>query len=439
MALAGDFLRHPMKKKAFHESLTYLYNLQRFGMVFGLSNIRNIVQTLGDPQENLKTIHIGGTNGKGSTAAIMASVLQLNGYRVGLYTSPHVVSFTERIQINGECISEEKVADLTAVMREEIDKADIPRTFTFFDFTTAMAFLHFAESEVDLALIEVGLGGRLDSTNIVSPMVAVITNVSYEHGDVLGKTLREITHEKAGIIKRTVPLVTGVTHQEVFDELERYAREKSAPIYRMGRDFTVERLGPGRFCFEGKRWSLSDLQVNLLGQHQIDNAAVAIGTLETMEELGTSVSHVSVIDGLARVTWPGRLELIRKRPLVILDGAHNPDGAQALKEALACEFPHDRCYLLLGIMKDKEVEEIISILAPVADETILCRPRQDRAAPPERLLKALEAVGGRGRVIPDVVEGLDALLSMAGPHDLICVAGSFTTIGEAKTHLMKDR
>ncbi len=427
-----------MKNDTFHESLTYLYNLQRFGMVFGLSNIRNIVQTLDNPQERLKTIHIGGTNGKGSTAAMMASVLQRSGYRVGLYTSPHVMSFTERIQINSQCISEQRVARLTAMIRQKIEKADIPRAFTFFDFTTAMAFLYFSESEVDLAIIEVGLGGRLDSTNIVSPVVTVITNVSYEHRDVLGETLREIGREKAGIIKEAIPLVTGVTQQEVLDEMEERCREKRVPIYRLGRDFVIERQGGRHFRFEGRHGVLDGLQVNLTGQHQIENAAMAIGTLETMGELGIPVSHESVIRGLEEVTWPGRLEVIRKKPWVILDGAHNPAGAQALKEALVHNFSYDRCYLLLGIMKDKEVEEIIAILAPLADETVLCRPRQDRAAPPERLLETLEAVRGKGRIIPDVAEALDALLSTAGSNDLICVAGSFTTIGEAKAHLLRD-
>ena len=428
----------PMKNNTFHESLTYLYNLQRFGMVFGLSNIRNIVQTLDNPQEDLKTIHIGGTNGKGSTAAMMASILQQSGYRVGLYTSPHIMSFTERIQINGQCISEERVARLTAMMREKIEKADIPRSFTFFDFTTAMAFFYFAESEVDLAIIEVGLGGRLDSTNIVFPVVTVITNVSYEHRDVLGETLREIGREKAGIIKASTPLVTGVTQQEVLDEIEKCCREKKVPVYKLGRDFVIERQGGRYFRFDGRHWTLSGLQVTLMGQHQIENAAMALGALETMGERDIPVSHKSVIQGLQKVTWPGRLEVLRKKPWVILDGAHNPAGAQALKEALVRNFSYDRCYLLLGIMKDKEVEDIVSILAPLADETVLCRPRQDRSAPPERLLGALEAVRGKGRIIPDVAEALDALLSVAGSHDLICVAGSFTTIGEAKAHLLRE-
>lgn len=425
-----------MESKAFLESLAYLYSLQRFGMIFGLSNVKNIVRTLGNPQEDLKVIHIGGTNGKGSTAAMMASILRENGYRVGLYTSPHMLSFTERIQINGQSITESEVALLTARIRKRIEEAGIPQEFTFFDFTTAMAFLYFAESSVDLAIIEVGLGGRLDSTNIVTPFVVVITNVSHEHRDVLGDSLREIAREKAGIIKQGVPLVTGVVQQEIFQELEKICREKEAPLYWMGRDFSTEKEGTGLFRFEGRRWGISGLKVNLLGEHQIDNATMAVGTLEAIEELGFPVTFDSIHRGLEKVSWPGRLEVIRKRPWVVLDGAHNPAGAQALHEALSQDFSYDRCYFLLGIMKDKEVERIVSIVAPISHETVLCRPRQDRAAPPERLLRALEAVGGKGRVIPDVAEGLDALLSMAGSDDLICVAGSFYTIGEAKAHLL---
>lgn len=427
-----------MESKDFLESLAYLYDLQRFGTIFGLSNIENIAQVLGNPQQDLKVIHIGGTNGKGSTAALMASILQESGRRVGLYTSPHMVSFTERIQVNGLGITEAEVAGLTARIRKRIEEAGIPQEFTFFDFTTAMAFLHFAESKVDLAIIEVGLGGRLDSTNIVAPLVTVITNVSHEHRDVLGNSLREIAGEKAGIIKHGTPVVTGVTQEEIFQELERICREKEAPLYRMGRDFSHEKEGTGLFCFKGRRWSLSGLKVSLLGDHQIGNATMAMGTLETIEEMGFLVARESIYRGLAQVNWPGRLEIVRKRPWVLLDAAHNPAGAQALREALPQNFSYDRCYFLLGIMNDKEVERIVSILAPLSDETMLCKPRQDRAAPPERLLRALEAVGGQGRVIPDVAKGLDALLSMAGREDLICVTGSFYTIGEARSHLLAE-
>jgi len=405
-------------------------------MIFGLSNVANITRTLGNPQDKLKFIHIGGTNGKGSTAAMMASVLQESGLRVGLYTSPHVVSFTERIQVDGEQITETEVARLTAEIKERVEEAGIPQVFTFFDFTTAMAFLYFAESNIDLAIVEVGLGGRLDSTNIVSPLVSVVTNVSYEHREVLGDSLKGIAKEKAGIIKRGVPVVTGVTQNEVFLVVKRNCREKGVPLYRMGRDFSHQKEEAGCFHFEGRKWSISGLRVSLLGDHQVDNATMALGTLETIEGPGFSTNSEAIRRGLAKVQWPGRLEVIREKPWVVLDGAHNPAGAQALSEALCQNFSYDRCYFLIGIMGDKEVERLISILAPLSHETVLCRPRQDRAAPPERLLEALEAVGGKGRIIPDVSEGLDILLSMARSDDLICVAGSFYTIGEARSHLL---
>jgi dihydrofolate synthase/folylpolyglutamate synthase len=427
-----------MEKRAFLESLEYLYSLQRFGMVFGLSNIENITRTLGNPHDSLKVIHIGGTNGKGSTAIMMASILRESGYRVGLYTSPHILSFTERIRVNGQSISEAEVAQLTARIRDRIEEAEIPQQFTFFDFTTAMAFLYFAESNVDLAIVEVGLGGRLDSTNVAKPRATVITNVSHEHQDVLGESLTEIAREKAGIIKEGVPLVTGVSQKQVFHELEKICQEKEAPLYLMGRDFLAVREKAGVLRFEGRRWGLSGIEVSLLGEYQIENATMAMGTLETMEEVGFSVTRESIYRGMKEVDWPGRLEVVRERPWVVLDGAHNPAGAQALSEALSQDFSYDRCYFLLGIMRDKEVEKIVSILAPLSHETVLCKPRQDRAAPPERLLRAVETAGGKGRVIPDVAEGLDTLLSMARSDDLICVAGSFYTIGEAKAHLLAD-
>jgi dihydrofolate synthase/folylpolyglutamate synthase len=327
---------------------------------------------------------------------------------------------------------------LTSRIREQIEQNGIPQEFTFFDFTTAMALLYFLESNVDLAIIEVGLGGRLDSTNIVTPLVSVITNVSHEHRDILGNSLREITREKAGIIKQRVPLVTGVTQEGIHSELERICREKETRLYRMGRDFLSEEEGAGCFRFEGRRWRLSGLRVHLLGHHQIDNATVALGTLETVEELGVRVTPEAIERGLGQVNWPGRLEVIRERPWVVLDGAHNPAGAQALREALSQSFRFDRCYFLLGIMQDKEVEKIVSILAPHSHETVLCKPRQDRAAPPERLLSALKATGGNGRIIPDVAEGLDTLLTVAGTGDLICVAGSFYTVGEARSYLLAN-
>jgi dihydrofolate synthase/folylpolyglutamate synthase len=424
-----------MEDNDFKASLGYLYNLQRFGMIFGLSNIENIAQTLGNPQKNLKVVHIGGTNGKGSTAAMMASVLQQSGYRVGLYTSPHVVSFTERIQINNQEITESEVARLTARIRKRVEKAGIPQEFTFFDFTTAMAFLYFSESHVDLALIEVGLGGRLDSTNIVSPLVSVITNVSHEHRDVLGDSLIEIAREKAGIIKKRVPLVTGIEQEEILLEIERMCRERSVPLYRKGRDFTGDREGAGRFRFTGRRWSLSGVEMSLLGDHQIENATMALGTLETMEDLGFMVNRESIRRGLGQVHWPGRLEIVHQRPWVVLDGAHNPSGAKALRAGLSQHFASGRHYFLLGIMKDKEVEEIVSILVPLSAEIVVCTPGQVRAASPDRLMRAVEAAGSKGRVIPDVGAGLDALLSMVGRDDLICVTGSFYTIGEARRHL----
>lgn len=429
-------LSYSMENKPFLESLEYLYGLQRFGMIFGLSNIEGILRTLGNPHEALKVIHIGGTNGKGSVAVMVASVLRENEYRVGLYTSPHILSFTERIQINGQSISEAQVAAMTARIKKEIEDAKIPQQFTFFDFTTAMALLCFAEAEVDLAVVEVGLGGRLDSTNVVTPVVTLITNVSFEHRDVLGDSLTGIGREKAGIIKAGIPLVTGVTQKEILRELENICREKGAPLYLMGRDFFGEKEGPGIFRFKGRQWDFSGIKVSLLGQHQIANATMALEILEAMEEAGYPVTRESIYLGLEQVDWPGRLEIVRTRPWVVLDGAHNPAGAQALCEALSQGFSYDRCYFLLGIMKDKEVEKIVSILVPLSHELVLTQPKQDRAAPPERLLKAVETAGGRGRVIPDVAEGLDTLLSMAGSNDLICVAGSFYTIGEAKAHLL---
>jgi dihydrofolate synthase/folylpolyglutamate synthase len=426
-----------MGSREYKDSLDYLYGLESHGIIFGLANIRNILRALGNPHKKLKAIHIGGTNGKGSTAAMIQSILSRSGYRVGLYTSPHLISFTERIRIDEEEITEGEVVGLTQRIRGAIRERRTPETFTFFDFTTAMAMLYFVTEGVDLAILEVGLGGRLDSTNVVDPLLVIITTISMDHRNYLGGSLEAVAREKAGIIKGGRALITAATQPKVLDLFRRVCREKKAPLFRVGRDFRGRRVGPRRFHYRGRKLNLPNLDLNLAGRHQIINATTAMGAIETMVEKGYRIGNGAIYEGLHRVQWSGRLEVVRESPTVVLDGAHNPGAAKRLKEAIVEEFGYERLLLALGIMNDKDYRRIISTLVPLADMTVLCEPRCERAASPQVLLDAMKRIGKKGEIVGDVGEAVQHLLSVATERDLICITGSFYTIGEAKAYLSR--
>ena len=435
--------REPVARKAlnaYQSSLDYLYRLEKFGMIFGLTQVEKILEALGNPHRELQVIHIGGTNGKGSTAAMMASILQHEGYRVGLYTSPHLIDFTERIRINGQEIEKEEVAELTSWMIERVDVAKITGPpFTFFDFTTAMAFLYFSRKMVDLAIVEVGLGGRLDSTNVVDPLLSIITNVSRDHEEVLGRGILKIAGEKAGIIKKKRPVITAATQPGVLRLFSRVCREKEAPLYRVGKEFRSIGLETSDFTYEGWHRKLWNLQLNLRGLHQIVNATTALGASEILDQLGYPVSTSAMVEGLQSVEWPGRFELIASSPRVILDGAHNPAGAIALRESLKEEFPYRRLILLIGILKDKDFRTILRTLSPLADHVILSKPHLDRAAPVSLLEKALKENGKTVEAIEDLEEAIKRGLSLTGKEDLLCITGSLYMVGEAKAYFHPQR
>ena len=418
------------------KSLGYLYGLEKFGMVFGLTQVTRILEALGNPHKDLQAIHIGGTNGKGSTAAMMASILEKEGYRVGLYTSPHLVHFIERIKVNGIEIEEEQVASLTEWMKERIEASGIASPFTFFDFTTAMALLYFSQKRVDLAILEVGLGGRLDSTNAIDPLLSIITNVTKDHEEILGKSLLKIAGEKAGIIKEGRPLITAATQPRVLQFFSRICREKNSLFYRVGKDFRYEPTGERRFHYEGIHRKLWSLQINLSGLHQIMNATTALAAMEILEDMGYPVSTEAMIGGLKEVYWPGRLEMVRLSPRVVLDGAHNPAGAWVLRESLEKEFHYDRLVLLFGIMKDKDMKSILQTLAPLADHVILSKPHTERASSPDLLLERLGRNGKKAEVIEELPLAIEKGLSLTRPEDLLCVTGSLYTVGEARDYLL---
>ena len=423
-----------MVQNSYQQSLDYLYGLEKFGMIFGLTKEEGILEAIGDPHREVQAIHIGGTNGKGSTAAMMASILQKEGYRVGLYTSPHLIRFTERIKVNGKEIEKEEVASLAEWIKERIEAAGITSPFTFFDFTTAMALLYFKQRMVDLTVLEVGLGGRLDSTNVVDPLLSIVTNISKDHEEQLGRSILKIAEEKAGIIKKGRPFITAATQPHVLHLFSKVCQEKKAPYFRVGKEFRYVQNEEKNFNYEGLHRKLWNIYLNLWGTHQMVNATMALGALEVLEDLGYPVSNDAMIEGLRDVEWPGRLEIVCSSPRVVLDGAHNPAGALVLKESLEKEFQYHHLILLVGIMKDKDIESILHFLVPIADHIILTRPSIDRAASPALLKKALGRNGKKAEIIENLKEAIDRGLSITTEEDLLCITGSLYTVGEARAY-----
>jgi dihydrofolate synthase/folylpolyglutamate synthase len=353
---------------------------------------------------------------------------------VGLYTSPHLIRFTERIKVNGKEIEEEEVAALAEWMRKEIEVAGITPPFTFFDFTTAMALHYFKQKLVDLAVLEVGLGGRLDSTNVVDPLISIITNIAKDHEEYLGKSILKIAREKAGIIKKGRPLITAVTQPQVLRLFSKVCQENGSPYLRVGKEFRYDRTEDGDFDYEGPNRKLWSIHLNLKGFHQVINATTALGAMEVLEDLGYRVSTDAMVDGLREVDWPGRLEMVSSSPRVILDGAHNPAGALVLKESLEKEFQYQHLILLIGIMKDKNIQSMLHLLAPLADHIILTKPHTDRATTPALLKKALGQNGKKAEIAEDLEEAIERGLSLTRKEDLLCITGSLYTVGEARAY-----
>ncbi len=415
--------------KGYSETLDYLYGLEKFGIVFGLENIRWILSLLDNPQDSYQSIHVAGTNGKGSVASMVSFVLKGAGFRTGAYTSPHLVSFTERITVDGEPIREAEVVELTQLIKKRTDEEDRQRTFTFFDFTTALAFVYFKRKGVDVAVVEAGLGGRLDSTNVISPLVSVITNVALDHQDYLGDTVEEIAREKAGIIKKGVPVVTGASGPALA-VIREIAADK-ADLYALDEAFSYSKKGRQTMSYRGVGTFLDDVSVPLRGDHQMFNAALALCVLELLAARGYPLDESRIRKGLGSTRWPGRLEFAHPlpgKPPVLYDGAHNPDGARALAAFLKTEFPDKRKILVFGVMKDKDFKGMLGELLPAVQHVIITRPDIARAAAPADV-----ASHAPGALVTDSVkEALEAAFKTATSKDLIVVAGSFYTLGETK-------
>ena len=416
-------------------AVSYLYSLQKHGIKLGLDTMTALIGRLGMPQARYRTLHIAGTNGKGSTAAMTAAILQNAGYRVGLYTSPHLIEFRERIRVNGKMISESDVARLTDRLKR-LCEPDLP--LTFFECTTAMALQYFADAQVDVAVLEVGLGGRFDATNVVTPVVCAITTIALDHQEYLGTTLASVAFEKAGIIKQNVPVVLGRVSDEPRRIIEQIAIERLAPLIRLGEEFEVTGQTPARFAFFGRGVRYDDLCCALEGAHQLDNAACALALLEAAGGSGIVIREEAVRDGLQTVHWEGRLEVVDQHPLTVLDGAHNPAAAVAVASfmrAFRLSHPRSRVILVLGMMRDKDHRGFVEPFKDLVDEVVLTQADLPRSATAQELQTAVSGTWPRLLASAMLSEALGQAKRLARPEDLICVTGSLILIGEVKALL----
>ncbi len=428
-------------------TVNYLYSLQKHGIKLGLSNTEKLMEILGNPHESFHSAHIAGTNGKGSTATAIASILKESRFKVGLFTSPHLISFTERIRINGQKISEDDVIDIASEVRRSISGKDLNPTF--FEFVTAMAFYYFAQNNVDWAVVETGMGGRLDATNVVHPDITLITNISIDHSEFLGNSISDITFEKAGIIKPGIPVITASDDPDVISQLSGIADNSGADTHIYNRDFkgTLLEIDDNKITMDYSGYSThKNLKVPVSGHYQLYNICMAIRACEILRKSGLPVSADSVRNGLCNLELEGRLERVSESPPIFLDGAHNPVAAGSLADCVRDLFPDKNIFLIAGIMGDKDVREILEPLLQIADSIVLTKPSYDRSASPEKLRDLARNIvnkwtTGSPSLIEStntVAEALDFANSRCDENSIILITGSFYTIGETKEVLGSD-
>jgi dihydrofolate synthase/folylpolyglutamate synthase len=433
----------------YQETISYLYGLERFGIKLDLSNIISLTDRLGNPQIEFPSIHIAGSNGKGSVAAMLQSILSLSGYRTGLYTSPHLVDYRERIRIGDELIDKDFIVDFVNDLKEEIDQ----NGYTFFEVTTALAFSYFAKHKINMGILETGMGGRLDATNIATPLISIITNISLEHTEHLGTTLAQIAFEKAGIIKNGIPTITAVDDSEALQVIEDICGERESPLSIINpsvfisdakfpphpiplpwgergnnEDIRIHKLSVDQTVFDFG--PLKNLKLNLSGRHQVTNASLAIFATKKLKEMGWKINRTAIRDGLKNVNWRGRLEVARDNPLTLLDVAHNPVGIKTLIEALEEFFPEKKIIFIFGVMADKDYPLMLKEICWKAKFILLTKPDYKRAADPELLEKVLIDQNKPYEILPQVKQAYIFALKNAKSEDVICITGSHFTVGE---------
>ncbi len=395
------------------ETITYLDSLQPSTFRLELGPLTEACHLLGNPQDAFPSVHIAGTNGKGSTAAFLASILEHSGYRVGLYTSPHLVDVRERIQVNGEPISPEALAKLVTRIRDGLPD---DRMLTYFEMLTVAGFIHFGDARVDIAVVEAGLGGRLDATNILQPRAAVITSIAMDHVQHLGRTLKEIAAEKCGIIKRGIPTVVAYQPPEVMEVVRRMCDDVGSPLCLASPDEIECPLG-------------------MPGEHQRQNAACAVEAAHLLSHSGLHIGKVE--EALAAARWPGRLEEVSTKPRVLLDGAHNVAGAESLASYARDAIGRDRAVLMIGVLADKDVAGMMRELSPCFREVICLRAPSPRAASPKDIAAAARSSAAKVTIAEDFAQAVAATLPRLSRDDTLVISGSLTLVGEAKAFFSK--
>jgi dihydrofolate synthase/folylpolyglutamate synthase len=435
---------------AYKNALEYLYSFVDFSMQkvdtysparFRLERMQALVESLGNPQKAYPSIHVAGTKGKGSVSVLCASALHEAGYTVGLYTSPHLDDYAERIQVDGEFITHADLVEMVEEIKPHV--AGIPELTTF-EITTALALLYFGKRKVNAAVIEVGLGGRLDATNVIVPVVSVITSISYDHTSLLGDTLTEIAGEKSGIIKPGIPVVSSPQEEEARVVIEKVAQEHSSQLIQVGRDLLYEEI---THSLEGQTfrvWSPKKsnedsviISIPLLGPHQMDNAATAYATLDIFSQKGLTIAQDDILRGFKKVFWPGRFEIVRLSPPVVLDCAHNRDSAYKLRLTLEEIFPGKSILLIFGASEDKDIQGMLIELMPLVKEMMFVKSFHPRAIEPTKLVDMVQPFGHPYQIVEQIPEALEKAVQIAGDNLIVLVTGSIFVVAEARKYMEK--
>jgi dihydrofolate synthase/folylpolyglutamate synthase len=412
---------------SYNKALSYLKLLNPMGIRLGLEQITALLARLGNPQDAYPSVIIAGTNGKGSVAAMIASILSVAGFKTGLYTSPDLIDFRERIRINGKMIAPKEVINCLEIVRKNVTE-----TVSYFEFITAMAFLHFQRQKIDIAVLEVGMGGRLDATNVANALVSVVTNISREHEEYLGRTLEKIAYEKGGVIKEKGICITAAKQKSVVETLKGICEKRNAKLYRLGKELRTSAHRDGTFSYTGETKQFKRMKSPFIGRHQIANAALALGVIETLAARAFPIRDSDVRRGLERAKWEGRIEIVQRSPMLLLDGAHNPAGVATLCLALKNDFVYKRLILIFGVMGDKNYRLMAKRLFPLADSVIITCPPSERALSPKILSPIALEFNKNTEIIVSPGDALRHAFELAGDGDLICVAGSLYLVGEIK-------
>lgn len=423
------------------EARKFIEEVSTRGSELGLTSITNLLDLLGNPQDQLKFIHVGGTNGKGSLLAYLESILRTEGYRVGRYISPTLFSYRERIQVSGSYISREDFARLLTRVAEAMEQMKLlgQGLPTVFEVETAVSFLYFQEMDCDLVLLEVGMGGRLDATNLIkTPVLTALTSISMDHMEFLGDTLAKIAWNKAGIFKEGVPAVAAHQKEEAQQVICKEAKEKHTDCHFVDLGLLTDVV----YGLEKQQFSYGEfknLEIHLAGKHQVENAALALECIESLRRSGYSVSDMSIREGLKNTQWKGRFTIIHKEPLVIIDGAHNPDAAQRLREAVETYFPEQKKYYIFGVFSDKEYDKIIESTAPLAEHIFAIEtPDNPRALPAAQLAEAVRRVNPSVEAAESITDAVKKAFAAAQPEDVIVIFGSLSFLSEAERTVVQE-